>query len=72
MKLQETIFAEILYSLPVDKNKKQFGRMMLKLSEEIIKKEHKIILSSTVQEKIIKLRKLTEVFEDKLWLPYKN
>ena len=50
--IMESIYVEILYSLPEDKNKKEFGRMLLKVAEEMIKKEYKIILSSSVQKKL--------------------
>lgn len=68
----ETIYAEILSTLPVDKSKKEFGRILLKICIEILNQQYKnIVLGPTIQEKINKLSELTEIYnyENKIWLP---
>lgn len=58
----EKIYAEILYQLPREKNKRQFGSMLLNVCSKKIKAEFKLILSKTIQEKIDRLKTLTNVF----------
>ena len=58
----EKIYAEILYQLPVDKNKRQFSGMLLNLCSKKIKDQYRLILSKTTQEKIDILKTLTNVF----------
>ena len=72
VEVMESIYVELLYLLPEDKNKKEFGRMLINVAEDMIKNEYKIILSSSVKEKIKSLKIITDIFEDKLWLPNKQ
>ena len=58
----EKIYAEILYQLPVEKNKQQFGSMLLNVCNKKIKDQFKLILSKTIEEKINRLKALTNVF----------
>lgn len=58
----ENIYAEILYLLPIDKNKRQFGVMLLNVCNKKIKDHYSVILSKTIEEKIYSLMELTHVF----------
>lgn len=61
----EKVFAEILTNLPININKKEYGRLLLNVSVEAIKITHKIILSQTVSTKFEKLFELSELFDYK-------
>lgn len=58
----EKIYAEILHQLPAEKNKRQFGGMLLNVCNKKINDQFKLILSKTIQEKINQLKTLTNVF----------
>jgi hypothetical protein len=63
VEITEAIYAEILYTLPKDRNKKEFGRMLLSVCAKTIKDQYKIILSATIQDKLTKLFQLNDLFD---------
>ncbi len=70
--MSERIFAEILSTFPTDKDKRDLGKMFLRVSVQIINKNYqRIIIGARVQKKIDALSQLAEIYRTKnnLWIP---
>ncbi len=76
--IAERIFIEIIESLPKDKNKKEFAKMLLMICRAAMKnRKPEFVLYSEdhqVQEKMKKLFRATEIYNStrKLWIPNKE
>lgn len=70
----ENIYLELLLSFPTAKNKKDIGRLFISICNQTIKNEFTIILASSVQDKLIKLSEINEMynFNNSLWVPGKK
>lgn len=62
VEIAEAIYAEILYLLPKEKNKREYGRMLLSVCDKKIKNHFTLILSATIKEKLSRLLNLTNIF----------